>query len=329
MTGSAVTSGKIIMTAKAKIILKVLFSLVLLLFVLSRVNLTEISDSIKGLFMPGILLVLTLSMISILFAARRSQLAVGEKTNLQISLWESYRYYLAGMFYNNIFPTAIGGDLVRIFMINKKAGQFYLVSSTVFMERLCGLFATLILSLSAALVLYVTRQYTVYMLYLIVVAILFALAILLLFSTRFHILIRKLLVLLHLERFFAFIEEFIRVVQEYRNNRFLLMEMMVWSILFQLSDIIAAYLFSLLIGFKVSFLFFLLFIPLVYIITLLPISINGLGLRENALVFLFSGVGAAGHQALLLSILIYLDRLIKGITGGLIIAVSTIYKNKL
>lgn len=68
----------------------------------------------------------------------------------------------------------------------------------------------------------------------------------------------------------------------------------------------------------VAFVYFLVFIPLLYIVTMLPITINGLGLRENLLVFLLALVGVGSSSAVLLSLLIYLDRLVRGVIYTLV-----------
>jgi len=262
-----------------------------------------------------------------LAAARRSQISVQKKCAIKISLLESYQYYLIGMFYNNLLPTSIGGDVFRICLINQKAQQIYRVSSTVFIERLTGFFATLSLSLLAALVLYRTQHQEIYVLYLSGLFMGVCLVMLLFFSPSCWLFIRRTTELLHLQKPFQPIEEFAAIVQEYKHDLGLLFKMLVLSLFYQLSDIFVAYLFSRTIGFDVDFIFFLLFIPLVYITTLIPISFNGLGVRENVMVYLFSTLGTATHKVLLLSLLIYMDRIVKGALGGIlnlvVIAIET------
>ena len=41
-----------------------------------------------------------------------------------------------------------------------------------------------------------------------------------------------------------------------------------------------------------NFMYFVIFIPIMFVITLIPVSIGGLGVREGVLVVLFSSVGA-------------------------------------
>jgi hypothetical protein len=59
-----------------------------------------------------------------------------------------------------------------------------------------------------------------------------------------------------------------------------------------------------------------------YLTEVLPISINGIGLRESAFVFLFPLVGGLGEQGLALSLLIILIRYLQGTVGGAVLVVS-------
>jgi hypothetical protein len=51
---------------------------------------------------------------------------------------------------------------------------------------------------------------------------------------------------------------------------------------------------------------------------LIPLSLNGLGIREGASVLLFSRVGITNAQALSLSLLMLLVGLLTGLIGGVI-----------
>ena len=305
-----------------KNLIKLIITVFLLLLVFSRVEVGLLWLNIKELSLPALALILLFSLSSIALAARRSQISIQEKAFTRISLWESYKYYLMGMFYNNLLPTSIGGDLFRIYLLEKKAGHIYRVSSTVFIERLSGLLLTLFLALFSALILY-TNQNSIYILYLSGFLLFSCIIILLLFSPSFLLLLKRKSSILALQKLLQIIERFLTAVQEYRHNPRLIGQILFLSLLYQLSDILVAYCLGLIIGIEVNFLYFLFFIPLLYIITLLPVSINGLGLRENTLVYLFSTIGTASHKALLLSLLIYLDRLVKGLVGALLLLAAT------
>jgi hypothetical protein len=65
-------------------------------------------------------------------------------------------------------------------------------------------------------------------------------------------------------------------------------------------------------------LYFFIFIPLLGIIMVLPVSINGLGIREGAGVLLFTSVGIPAEQALLVEFLTYLVMVTASLAGGVL-----------
>ena len=71
----------------------------------------------------------------------------------------------------------------------------------------------------------------------------------------------------------------------------------------------------------VPFRLFPLFVPIIGIVNVLPISFNGLGVRENVYDFLFSRAGVSGADAVGMSLAFYFLRVSAGLIGGLLYAV--------
>ena len=68
--------------------------------------------------------------------------------------------------------------------------------------------------------------------------------------------------------------------------------------------------------------------PLVYIATMLPISLGGLGLREGSFVYLLSLFGVHSSSAIMLALLIYLNQVILAVSGGVIQLFSALCSGK-
>ena len=66
-----------------------------------------------------------------------------------------------------------------------------------------------------------------------------------------------------------------------------------------------------------------LFVPVIAIINLLPISFNGLGMREGVYQFLFVPVGVADASAIAMSLAFYFLRLSTGLIGGILYALRS------
>lgn len=66
------------------------------------------------------------------------------------------------------------------------------------------------------------------------------------------------------------------------------------------------------------FYFYFVVVPLVSLLTFLPISINGYGVRESALALIFSSYHIAPATTLVLALLMDAQVLVYGAVGGLI-----------
>ena len=76
----------------------------------------------------------------------------------------------------------------------------------------------------------------------------------------------------------------------YRQKYALAAQVFVLSFLIQLLRIAVHYYCALAIGFDIDFIYFLIFVPLIAMAALLPISVGGFGVRESAAPFLFGSV---------------------------------------
>jgi hypothetical protein len=74
---------------------------------------------------------------------------------------------------------------------------------------------------------------------------------------------------------------------------------------------------------NVPFYVFPLFVPIIAIINLLPISFNGLGMREGVYQFLFVPVGVPDASAIAMSLAFYFLRLGTGLIGGILYALRS------
>ena len=63
---------------------------------------------------------------------------------------------------------------------------------------------------------------------------------------------------------------------------------------------------------------FFVFVPLLGLIMMLPISINGLGLREGAGVLLFTRIGLSEEEAFLMEFLTYVVMVGVSLIGGIV-----------
>ena len=133
------------MKKKLKLLLKILFTVGALWFVLHKVDIEKLKEALSGaepLWLFGAFILFNLSKIAGALRLNIYFRAIGLK------LTESYNLvlYYVGMFYNLFLPGGIGGDGYKVYLLNKhyKSGVKPLLQA-VLLDRLSGL---------AALVLY-------------------------------------------------------------------------------------------------------------------------------------------------------------------------------
>ena len=269
-----------------------------------------------------------LFMVGYGFASLRWKVILSEN-KIIYSYWKSISSYMIGGFYNIFFPGVIGGDTIRIWRCAEQSKADYVtVTSTVILERTMGLIALLSIAHIANLIL--IRIYSLFFpgidlyAYLSLTSVLIIAGLIIVLTFR-----RRILQKIPMEcesRFCAFLNNCIKTILETRL--IILCYVFILSILFQFFDIIVTYVIAKAIGIVIPFVVVAAIVPVVYLMTILPISLGGLGVREGTFVILLSGFGIISSDAIMLSFFVYFVRISVGVCGGLI-ELYELIKNRL
>ncbi len=111
-----------------------------------------------------------------------------------------------------------------------------------------------------------------------------------------------------------------RAVEPFRGRHLSLVRALGLSLLLQLNVVLLHYLLSRAIGIELGFIDYFYVVPVALFVMLIPISINGIGVRESMFVFLLGSMGVAKSDALVLSLLAFSIFLAHGLMGGLVLA---------
>ena len=123
---------------------KVSVGLILLYLIIRQIDLYELKLKFQAgdinYLIPGLLI---LSISQVLIQAYRFHYII-RKLNLKYSF--SLDIYLIGLFFNNLLPSAVGGDIIRTHLLKKKSQITYSESVTyIAIHRFSGLFSLLII----------------------------------------------------------------------------------------------------------------------------------------------------------------------------------------
>ena len=236
---------------------------------------------------------------------------------LQINFRQAVVFYWIGAFFNNVLLGNISGDALRIYDVMRLTGEGSGGAAATFMDRFIGLLATCTLALVAYLLVDEVRELE---LVTALVPIWLGLVVFLAMglSRRVGSFIEdRLLAPILPGRLAALVGRLRQSVVVYRHRIPLLAGVWLLSLTVQLSRILVYWSAGLAVGLDPGVTYFVAFQPVAAIVAALPISIGGLGVRENILVELFTSVGAEGSGAFAMSLLGYAAGIVASLLGGI------------
>ena len=107
-------------------------------------------------------------------------------------------------------------------------------------------------------------------------------------------------------------------LENYKQHSLLMFETLIWSMLIKLPHVFAFYFLALSLNINLSVIQCAWLFSIVSLVTLLPISFSGLGVRESTLIVILSKIGIERFNSLSLSILIFLTVILIAAIGGIV-----------
>ena len=224
--------------------------------------------------------------------------------------------YLVATFANLFLPSNIGGDVVRIYDVAKHSKDSVKSAASVLIDRASGFFALsfigFIASLSSVSFLNDTNFFSILCTVFIIIVLMF----ILLFNKKIHRLMRAVLSFFKIQKASALFNRFTDSLDSYKKQPGTLFKILLISFFFQLMVVGIVYLYSLGLHMKISFLYFLIFIPIITVIESIPLTPFALGIRDASYVFFFTKVGLSIEQAESLAITYILMTFAYAFLGG-------------
>ena len=229
-----------------------------------------------------------------------------------------YAYTAMGYFFNNLLPTGFGGDAVKSLAFGKKFNQTSQSISAVFLSRIQGLLA-MFLCFFIALPFALSKTdipfgYTIVM----SIALLTCIVIvtLCLFSDKVPIptvITDKL----------TFIPKMQKSLSIYRQYKRQVLLSSLDSLWLQLLTLFISYAYFRAVGQDIDISILIVFTCITTVVSMLPISLNGIGIREGAQIALFTGIlGIPAPIVLSAGLLGYIPLLFQALQGAIVLAGS-------
>lgn len=299
---------------RVKTVLQLLISVFGLIFIFYKIPFSEVYNNWNIRMIPWVIAMCIAATLTMVIQANRWKgLSV---QGPQISFKTYYAYTALGYFFNNILPTGFGGDAVKSIAFGKRFNQTSQSVSAVFISRIQGLLA-MFLCFFATLPIALTQvdiplQYTLIMSGALLICI--AIIIASLFSDKIP-LPQK------ITDKISFLPKLQTSLSIYRNYRKQLLFSSLDSLWIQILTLFIAYAFFRAVGININIGILVAFTSITAVITMLPISLNGIGIREGVQVALYTGLlGIPASTVLSAGLLGYLPLLFQAAQGAVVLA---------
>ena len=309
-------------TRRALLLAKLAVSGILLAVLFWKVDRAAFLRSVQTLPVPLFLGCVALSALGYILSTIRWQcLLLAE--GIRLPFWRLLLVYFEGAFCNLFLPTLIGGDVVRGYFIYRLTQGHDASIPSILVDRLSG-FATLMLIAVGGLAFTYGKLNDPQASALIAgVAAFFVGLMLVLLNDRLKDVVSGLLRAAGLARFQAKLQGMVDALQRYRRHRLAVGQALVLSALLQVLIIVTYYLIGAALHVGVPFAYFLVLVPLITVVSMLPISIVGLGVREAGVIYFFGKFGVGPATALGMSLAWFSLTLIMNSLGGVAFLLDT------
>ena len=295
-------------------LLKIGLSLGLLAILFKQVGWPQTLETLGRARLPHLATAFVLYLVGIVVRAYRWRILLSA-LRMDASVANLTALYFIGTFFNNILPTGIGGDVVRVYELSKQSERPMDSIGTVLLDRGTGL---LVLFLMALLTLPFSYQLiTPYVTTAIVLLCLGSWAGLGLIVRRDWLESWGLLRMIRRITRFGELYESV-----YACGPRAIGGALGVSLVFNVLLIAVNYLIALSLNVEIPLRYFLLFIPIISFLLVLPISLSGLGVREGGYIYLFAQAGVSAPLALAMSLLFYALNVATGLIGGALYALE-------
>ncbi len=277
---------------------RIIFGLSLLALLLYKIPFGQTIQALKDASVTLVFTAILLIGTAILISAFKLQILTRLKSE-KIALWLAIRAYYIGLFFNNFMPTDIGGDIFKINELKKNGLELQNATQAVIIERVTGISALIIMALFLAMpgIGMFAR---------------FGMAWLQTFFL-ISILILSVGLVIAYTIWKGFFKSYLKP-----DNLKVLFQALVISLIYHFLRAVILLILTASVGNTLPYTSLLIAVPIVSFVSLLPVSIGALGIKEGALVFCLTKAGLGTPEALAVALLLRASFYIHSLIGGLL-----------
>lgn len=276
----------------------------------------ELRSMLMGISIPLFAIAIILNGLSFIGSAYQWHLLL-KYQEVMLRWPKTLANYFVGLFFNHFLLGNAGGDVQKVVDIHRQKSQWKQALMATLFDRIFGLFVINCFALIVGWIYFFDDNKLRLLIWpstwiFLCLALFFSI----LFSKRLS---GGLLNVLNHLTVISKLTEKIEIIIErfalYRKDR-LILKLLIFSIMIQFLRIYVHYLIGLSLGVELDLLYYLYFIPIIGIVSALPISIAGFGPREYLAQTLFVLVGVGSGESILIQLLALMSAFIPSLFGG-------------
>ncbi|MSR31281.1 MAG: flippase-like domain-containing protein [Gemmataceae bacterium] len=282
---------------KIKSLVRILGTLALLALIFRKVDLGQLANAFASMN-PWYWLAATALLVTTQFISALRWKVIANVVGFGGSYARYSAYFYIGTFFNLALPTSVGGDVVRAWYLayNMPDGPIpnrrSKAALTVLADRFSGVMV--LICIAALATIFSPVELPVWVRACVGLVALVALVLLAMWP-----LAKK------MGQRFAKVQVVLNSARVWIKNRWALLATTAMSVWVQVASVVIVLLVGRGLGLEVPWTYYFVMIPIVTLITMLPISLGGMGLREGAMVLLLSPFGVEPAKAVALSVLFF------------------------
>ena len=284
-------------------------------YILWKIDLAETLDILRDADPAYFLAAAAIMIVTTVPMAWRWQQLLGARAIHEPLSWLTRTYFIAYTA-NQVLPTSLGGDAVRVYETAKRhPGTAGVVTGSVLLDRALGGIATVALAAIGFALAYGSYDLGAYYWLELVFIVGTAFAAFVAFSSRARRALRRFVPLLRMAR----VERPVRAVYEgvhaYRKDGRLLIGLALVTLAVQAVRILPVWLCARSVGIDLSVRPFYVMGPVLFFVLLFPFTINGIAVREAFFVSFLGQLGIGADEAFAAGFLFFLVTVVMAVPG--------------
>lgn len=293
-------------------LLKAGVSVAILIYLFRKIDFVEVWQLFKHVHVEYLIIALGLYLVGQVFCVYRWKL-VASLMGFHNSFGEFFTYYFIGMFFNLFLPTAIGGDVGKCYYLAKGNKKVLRAVVSVLADRGAGL---VVLVMIAGISLILVNGISLPS------------------SLPAGILVGNMAIVIGLVtplfagKYLSRLGEKVSLLLTYWKQPVPLIKAIGISFVFHAMIIMIHVLIGMSLEMTIPWKFYLFVVPLVVTVTMLPVSLSGIGLREGAYVFFLAFVNVPKTEALTFAFGWFTIMIMASLAGGIVFAIHSLVSRK-